>query len=431
MPITLIMTEQFLQYIWQHQLFEKENMLSVQKEKVEIITPGVYNTNAGPDFLNARIKLNDTIWAGNIEIHTDSALWQTHGHHRNKAYNNVILHVVLNYSIPATTTDNREIPTIELKIDETLVRNYQSLVFSESSIPCSEGLHLADSFIWKMWLDRLCIERLESKTDQIKGLLDQNKGNWEESFYIILAKSFGFKTNALPFEMLARLTPLKVISKYSNNLTQLEALLFGQAGFLNEMPEDQYTESLKKEYQYLKKVHNLKPVEKHLWKFLRLRPSNFPTIRIAQFAGLIHRSSRLFSKILEAENINTLHNLLKCHVSEYWNTHYTFGTTSKLQKKNLGKLAINGLLINTIVPFMFIYGKDRGMEEVSSRAIDFLELLPPEKNTIVSQWNNHNVIAKNAAQSQALIELLNIYCNEKNCLYCQVGNTIIQHRNKQ
>lgn len=422
------MTEDFLHYIWQHQLLNKENLFSVNNERIELISPGTHNTDAGPDFSNSRIKINDTIWAGNIEIHTDSANWKAHKHHTDKAYNNVILHVVSKYTQPAFNANGNEIPTFELIISDDIKGNYQKLKASTAAIPCSPELNIVNSFTLKMWLDRLCIERLEDKTEIIKTLLKQNNNNWEESFYLILAKSFGFKTNALPFEMLARLTPFKLIEKYSSKLHQLESLLFGQAGFLEVETNDTYSEALSKEYRYLSKIHKLKPIEKHLWKFLRLRPSNFPIIRIAQFAALINNSSRLFSKILDAKDIKTLQKLLSCKVSDYWKTHYTFGKTSNFQDKKIGITAINGLLINTIIPFLFIYGKERGLDEVCARAINFLELLPNEKNSIITKWIDNKVIATNAAQSQALIQLYNNYCTEKNCLYCQIGNSIIQHR---
>lgn len=422
------MPEEFLHYIWLHQLFDNHNLISTTNERIEIITPGSLNTDSGPDFENARIKIDKTIWAGNIEIHTDSSNWGKHKHHTNQAYNNVILHIVSSYSKPAITEDGKVIPTVVLPIDSKLIDNYNYLKTSSNKIACSEELDCIDSFTWNNWLDRMGSERLEDKTDIILGLLKQNNNNWEESFYIILAKSFGFKTNALPFEMMARLTPLKLLAKYSSQLFQLEALLFGQSGLLDATCTDDYAQQLLKEYNYLKKIHSLKPVDKYLWKFMRLRPSNFPTIRMAQFASLIHNSNRLFSKILDARNITELQALINCTPNKYWENHYSFGKESAKAKKVLGKSSINSLLINTVIPFIFIYGKARIKQEYCALAIEFLEQLPAEKNSILTNWSGFNVNAKNSFQSQALIQLFNTYCIKKNCLYCHIGNTIIKTR---
>jgi hypothetical protein len=423
------MSEEFLQYIWQHQLFENDQLFSVDNKRLEIISCGVLNTDAGPDFTNARIKIEETIWAGNIEIHTDSKNWKLHQHDTNQVYNNVILHVVDTYSSPAFNSKGDEIPTLEIKPTPHLLKNFNRIKYSENSIPCSEKINVVDAFTIKMWLDSLCIERLENKTAQIEELLDQNKNNWEESFYFQLLKSFGFKTNSLPFEMLARATPLKIVSKYSNNLFQTEALLFGQAGLLEDNFTDTYPQSLQSEYRYFQKVHKLTPIEGHLWKFMRLRPGNFPTIRLAQLAYLIHRSKRLFSKVMKAASAKDLHELFSSKTSKYWNTHYTFEGPSVTKKKAIGKIAINGLLINTVIPFIFIYGKRNSLSRFCTRAVDFLEELPAESNKIIALWKELEIRPKNAGQSQALIELTNNYCSEKNCLYCQIGNKIITSSN--
>lgn len=419
------MSEEFLQYVWQHQLFDTKKLLTTENEKVEIISAGTLNTNAGPDFENARIRIDNTIWAGNIEIHTNSVNWKKHNHQNDQAYNNVILHVVSDYSAQAISADGRNIPTLIIEADKNLVSNYSELKSSTHKISCANSIELVDSFTWSNWLDRLATERLEEKTEDIKQVLSTTNNNWEESFYVLLAKSFGFKTNQLPFEMLARATPLKIVSKYHSSHMQLEALLFGQAGFLNETDGDEYYLNLRKEYHYLQKIHQLKPIETHLWKFMRLRPANFPTIRIAQFASRIHQSNRLFSKILEAEDIQTLKNLLSAGTSKYWETHYTFNKLSKASQKTLGKQSIYSLLINTIIPFIFIYGKERMQSQISTRAFKYLEELPGESNAIINTWNQLNIKSSCSLESQALIQLYNKYCNEKNCLYCHVGNVIL------
>ena len=419
------MKEELLHYIWKHELFEK-NLTGNNGEAVKIIDAGQYNNDAGPDFVNARVIINDTIWAGNIEIHIKSSNWESHNHNKDKAYNNVILHVVSKYDKPAFRANGEQITTIELEFDEKIKQNYQELIKESNTILCHKNLADLDSFIIKMWLDSLCIERLEEKTEYINTVLKYTNNNWEETFYIILARNFGFKTNALPFELLAKSLPLKILAKYSKDILQLEALLFGQAGFLNNQLQDTYAKKLFKEYSYLKKIHKLSPIDKSLWKFMRLRPSNFPTIRISQFSNLVYKSSHLFSKTLETKNIKELTELYSCSISQYWKTHYTFDKLSTEKNKNIGKSALLGIFINTVLPFMFIYGKLRGINELKDKALELLEQIPAEKNSTIKKWEDLNIIPVNAAQSQAIILLTNNYCNKKNCLYCQIGNSIIR-----
>lgn len=424
------MKEDFLHYIWSHELFHKTG-IAISGEKIEIISPGTKNTDAGPDFYNARIKIDNTIWAGNVEIHTDSSNWINHKHNKDSAYDNVILHVVQNFTKESFRSNGEMIPTLEIKYDKNLFEKYEKLVSSNKNIPCDSEIKLVNPMQINMWIESLGIERLEQKTQFIDSLLKTTKNNWEETFYIVLARSFGFNTNALPFELLAKTTPLKVLSKYRNNLFQLEALLFGQAGFLSKTGiEDEYYCKLQNEYQHFKNTYKLKPIKEYLWKFLRLRPSNFPTIRIAQFAWLIHQTNNLFSKILETGSIQQLSELFDCKAGEYWDTHYNFTTVSKYKIKVLGKYAVDSILINTIIPFLFIFGQKRNIESLQDKAIAFLENLPAEKNAIIRKWSELNILPENSLQSQALIYLTKNYCNQKNCVYCQIGSEIIRAKNK-
>ena len=423
------MKEDFLHYLWKQELFEKK-LKSVYDDSVEIISTGIHNTDSGPDFLNARIKINNTLWAGNVEIHTVSDNWEKHKHHKDPAYNNVILHVVGSYIKPAIRQNGGQIPTIVLNYDNDMFDRYQQMVDNEQKIACEDNISSVDEATIKMWLESLCIERLEEKTEYIKNVLNRTNNNWEETFYNMLAKNFGFKTNSLPFEMLAKSIPLKVISKYSNNINQLEALLFGQAGFLNNTIENDYHSSLKKEYIFLKKAHKLTPLDIHLWKFLRLRPSNFPTIRIAQFADLVFKSKHLFSKTLEIKDISELFKLYSCSTSKFWTEHYNFNKPGKKKEKPIGKTALCGLFINTVIPFLFIYGKNRGKPELMEKAINLLNEIPSESNSIINLWNKMGVKCVNSAQSQAIIQLTNKYCINRNCLYCQIGNAIIRNETK-
>jgi hypothetical protein len=421
------MNEDFLYYVWSQELFSKF-LVTDTGEKVEVISVGSRNKDAGPDFLNARIRIGDTIWAGNVEIHTDSSSWEKHKHNTDKAYDNVILHAVKKFTQPAISSSGRKIPTVVLEFDASLYEKFQQISSGKMPVPCQPDLKFVDDFVVKMWIDSLIVERLEEKTNYLKSIFEFTTNNWEETFYIALARNFGFKTNALPFELLAKSTPIKLLSKYKSNLKQLEALLFGQAGFLEIEPSDDYSTLLKKEFEYLKKVHQLKPIENHLWKFLRLRPANFPTIRIAQFAMLIHNSQHLFSKTIEAPGFEELYLLYECGVSDYWEHHYNFGKESKQEKKNLGKTSVYGIFINTVIPFLFLYGKCQGNEALKEKAIALLEKLPAEKNHIIEGWISEGINVENALQSQALLQLTSNYCIPKKCLSCQIGNSIIRNR---
>lgn len=420
--------EEFLQYIWENKLFLSENLKTSASENVEIIDVGKRNTNSGPDFFNAKIKIDDTIWAGNIEIHKKSSDWQKHNHQTDKAYNSVILHVVENNDLPVKRKNKELIPTIILNYPERLQTNYQNLLNAKTWIACQNQFHKVDPVILQLRFNRLMIERLENKTDEILERLEQNKNDWNETFYQMLAKMFGFKVNAVPFELLAKSLPLQILAKNKNNLHQLEALLFGNSGLLNnQLLGDDYYLNLRNEYSFFYKKHQLKGIESHLWKFMRLRPVNFPTIRISQFAALIHRSHGLFSKIIEIENINNLKELFKVQASEYWHSHYNFNKTSKINSvKELGDNSINTLIINVVIPFLFVFGEKQNKNYLKNRALEFLEKLPPENNSIITNWKNLGIEVHSAFETQALLQLKNIYCEKKKCLNCQIGVKLVK-----
>ncbi len=421
------MKEEFLQFVWQHGLFSKDELATENKEKIQIIVPGVKNNDAGPDFINAKIKIGNTLWAGNVEIHINSSDWYKHNHDKNKTYNNVILQAVYKNDKVVIHHDNQSLPTIELKFGKKLFDNYQSLLTNKKWIACQDKITLVDKFIINNMLDSLLAERLQDKSETIACTFKQTQKDWSETFYIHLAKNFGFKINGTPFEMLARSVALKKLVRHKSSLIQLEAILFGQAGFLKEkIDEDEYYNLLVKEYNFLKAKFNLKPVENHLWKFLRLRPGNFPTIRIAQFAALIHHSSFLFSKIIETVSLEKIRQDFSNYTSDYWNNHYQFGKkTSNATKKRIGKESFNNIVINTISPFLFFYGLENGKEELKNRALNFLLDLPPETNHTIKKWAEIGIKPDNAFQSQALLQLKNKYCKEKKCLNCQIGSKII------
>ncbi|NQU87365.1 MAG: DUF2851 family protein [Mariniphaga sp.] len=418
--------EEFLQYIWENKLLNTEGITTVNLESIEIIDVGKQNSNSGPDFFNARIKIGDTEWVGNIEIHKKSSDWYSHNHHTDKAYDNVILHVVEQYDKPILTSSGSEIPTLILQYPERIKTNYKRLLFSKTWIACEEQFHKIDQFALKLGYHRLMIERLESKTTDILQSLSKNQNNWNETFYQFLAKMFGFKVNALPFEMLAKSLPLSILSKHKSNLQQIEAMLFGNAGLLNEqLLGDDYYLQLREEYSFLYKKYKLKGIESHLWKFMRLRPVNFPTVRIAQFACLINKSEALFSKILEIEKLEEIQQLFNVTASEYWRTHYRFNKLSKSLKKELGAFSINTLIINVVVPFLFVFGEDQLKNNLKDRALDFLEKLPQEKNSIIDNWEKLGIKVRSAFETQALLQLKNLHCDQKKCLNCQIGNKLV------
>lgn len=422
----MIMKEEFLHFVWEYELFHKKNLHTTSGNKVEVVYPGQINRDAGPDFKNAKVKIDGTLWAGNVEIHLMSSDWQKHGHNNDKSYDNVILHVVYNDDRIITRSSGEIIPALELSFNDKLFENYETLLLNRQWIPCNDQLFKIDPFFIKQWLHKLSIERVENKTSDIQQLLLKNEQSWEESFYQAVAGSFGFKKNSEPFKLLAKSLPMKYLGKHKDDLLQIEAMFFGQAGFLNTaFPVDDYQEKLKKEYEFLQKKFSLKPMGQHLWKFMRLRPSNFPTIRIAQFSMLVYNSSHLFSKIIQLKDIEKLKNLFRINASQYWDEHYSFGKRSKMREKKLGESGINNILINTIVPFIFLYGKFKGINDMRERSIDILESLSPEDNSIIEKWRKVGVKAENASDSQALLQLKNVYCDRKKCLNCQIGNQLI------
>lgn len=424
------MPEEFLQYVWENRLFDSGDLKTSAGELIEIIHPGRKNTDSGPDFFNARIKLGDTVWAGNIEIHVKASDWNKHLHQNDKAYDNVVLHVVETFDTEIARTNGETIPTLVLRYPEYLRNNYQSLLDAKTWIACENRFHRIDPILLQLGFNRLMIGRLESKTEAILARLEQNHNDWNETFYQVLARSFGFKVNAVPFELLARSLPASLLAKHKNNQFQLEALLFGNSGLLNnQLLGDDYYLKLREEYSFLYKKYELKAIESHLWKFLRLRPVNFPPVRISQLAALFHRSEALFSNILELESLSELYALFRVKASEYWDTHYNFNKASKNQQaKELGETSIQVLIINVVIPFLFVYGEKQNKNHLKNRALEFLEQLPPEVNSIVDKWAELGIKARSAFETQALLQLKNNYCEAKKCLNCQVGVKLVSER---
>jgi len=426
----MFFTEDFLHYIWKFRLFDREKLTTCDGEELEIFSVGMHNSDSGPDFQNARLRIGETMWAGNVEVHLSSSDWQKHGHAADNAYDNVILHVVYRDDQPLTLTNGRRVPTLELqnRISPDLYNRYHNLVFgSQAIIPCEASIASVDRLTLHNWLTRVLVERLEKKSAAVIDALNLNRGDWEETFYQFLAANFGFKINALPFELLAKSLPQNILAKHKNNPLQIEALIFGQAGFLAASFKDEYPQKLKREYEFLRKKYNLTPIENHLWKFMRLRPQNFPTIRLAQFAALIVRSNHLLSKVLEIKDVHGLRNLFtEIKVDLYWENHYRFEVESAPSAKNLGHASVDIILLNTLALFLFSYGKHNQLQNYISRSLRLLENLPNEKNHITEDFATLGVEIKTAFESQALLELKNSYCSYKKCLQCGVGNKILK-----
>ncbi|MBK0382501.1 DUF2851 family protein [Pedobacter sp. SD-b] len=421
-------SEAILHFIWNYKMFNPLGLRTTNGEVLQIISTGIHNKDAGPDFHQSKIKIGETIWAGNIEIHLKSSDWLKHHHDVDKAYDNVILHVVWEYDVDIKRTDGTIIPVLELKdiIDKKIIDNYDLLRQNNYWIPCENQLPSVDNFTKQQALDRMMMERLEDKANIIKEIYQFNKGNWENTFYITLAKSFGFKVNNLPLEILAKQLPQNILAKHKNSFLQIEALIFGVSGLLDKYFIDDYPNKLKVEYGFLQKKYQLNNLEPSLWKFSKTRPDNFATIRLAQFAALVFKSSHLFSKIIEIKDRANYFQLFEdLQVSTYWKNHYLFDKLVDDKSVNVGKSSIQNILINAIVPLLFFYGKQVGNKQFIDRALDILENIPPENNVIIKGLKERGLLLSNSFDSQAAIHLKKNYCDQKKCLNCGIGLKIL------
>lgn len=423
------MNESFLHYIWQFQYFDKTDLQLATGEELLIIKPGNHNTDAGPDFGNAQIKIESINWAGHVEIHLKSSEWYSHKHEQDLAYENVVLHVVWENDKPVYRQDKTLLPTLELKnrVDEMLIHSYKKLVNSSSDIACEKNLRAVEPIVQLSMLDKALMQRLEAKSRLVTELLNSNRGDWEETTYQGLAKAFGFKINSDPFFELAKTVSFKTLQK-QKSLLEKEALLFGAAGMLTTKTKDEYITALYDEYQFLKKKFKLGEAELSpaQWKFLRLRPANFPTIRIAQLSSILHHHQNIFSKLIEAEGAKSLTNIFSVQQSSYWQKHYRFGKPAKGKVPELGESSIENLIINTVAPLLVAYGKSKDDQTYIDKAVDFLNQIAAEQNKITRQWGDLGVIIKSASDSQGSIELYNSFCKKRQCLNCTIGVAILK-----
>ena len=422
------MTERLLQYIWQFQYFNRKELQLSTGESLQIIHPGQWNVHQGPDFLQAIIKIDQTKWIGNVELHVQTSDWFRHLHQYDKNYNSVILHVVWNHD---TDTDSdsckSNIPLLSLqdKVSKMLLSQYEDWMMKPFFIPCEHNIATVNSIIWVGWKERLLAERLQRKTATIETYLGQSNHHWEEVFWWLLARNFGIKVNAEAFETVARSLPVNILVRHKNQINQLEALLLGQAGLLEKKFEEKYPQMLQREYNYYKKKYKLNMIHEPV-HFLRMRPENFPTIRLAQLAMLIHHSSHLFSRILETVAISDIKKLMDVTANDYWHYHYTADETSSFKPKKLGEQMVNNIIINTIIPVVFAFGHVQVRNYFKEKAIKWLEEISAEKNSITDRFTQLGITSKTAFDSQSILELKDVYCDKRRCLDCAIGNSILK-----
>jgi hypothetical protein len=421
------MTERLLQFIWQFQYFNKSELCTINDEPVQVITPGLYNHNQGPDFSNAKIIIDGTTWAGTVELHIKTSDWNKHKHQDDRNYGNVILHVVWEDDTGKGLRLVRSIPLIELKtkVPKILLQRFEELMQSQSFIACESNIRQVRDITWCSWKERLLAERLLRKASIVEAYLRQNNYHWEETFWWLLAKNFGMKVNGEAFETIARSIPLTVLARHKTQIHHLEALLLGQAGLLEEKFKEDYPALLQKEYRFLKKKYNLRPIRLPIYS-LRMRPGNFPAIRLAELAMLVHESAHLFSKIREAASAKEIKQLFEITASNYWHNHYQLDTVSAFKKKKTGSLMRDNIVINTVAPVLFAYGNYHKEDGYKDKAIQCLEEITGERNQLTNGFKQLGIESKNARDSQALIELKNEYCSKKRCLECAVGNAFLK-----
>jgi hypothetical protein len=423
--------EQLLHYVWKHKMLPLKEMKTTKGLHVEVIDSGLHNMNSGPDFFNAKIKIDETLWVGNVEIHDKASDWYLHKHDKDERYNNVILHVCGDIDMEVKNQNGDCIPQLQLDVPEHVTQHYAELLSTDKYPPCYKIIPELSNLMVHSWMSALQTERLEQKTDAIISRVEQCNGSWEAGFFVTLARNFGFGINGDAFEHWALSIPLNDVAHHRDNLFQIEAIFMGQAGLLDldTVPAkyheiaiaDGYFNKLKDEYTYLKHKFGLQQIDSNMWRFLRLRPQNFPHIRISQLANMYYTAKCSISQIVECDTVKEAMNTMHTGVTEYWETHYTFGSESEKNEKNISPFSLNLLMINTVIPVLFAYGRHQSKEKYCDRAFDFLEQLKAENNHIVRMWKECGLNVENAGDSQALIQLKNEYCDKKNCLRCRIG----------
>jgi len=423
--------EAFLHYLWQFQQFNGADLRTESGEAVRVLHPGWLNPHAGADFQEARLLLDDVEWVGTVEIHRRSSDWFGHNHQANGAYENVVLHVVWQHDAPVTRRDGTRIPTLALapRADLALLARYQALLDARAPIPCAPQFGRASELAKLALLDRALTQRLQTKADAVATWVQKNGNDWEETAWQGLARAFGFKLNAEPMERLALALPLKVLQKHRGNALQLEALLFGAAGLLPEPDAaDAYAGRLRQEFGFLEKKYGLagRRLAVHQWKFLRLRPAGFPTVRLAQLAALVNRHPHFFALLTQTDSAEALRQALDAPQSDYWHGHYTWGKPAAKPVPGLGAEALNSLVINAAVPLLAAYARERGQSEWLEKAIRLLEEMPAEKNSVTAEWRALGLRVKTAFDSQGALEWHARFCAPRQCFRCHVGAALLK-----
>ena len=423
--------EKLLHYVWKHKLLPIKELHTDHGETVEVIDPGLHNNDAGPDFFNAKVRIDGTLWVGNVEIHERATDWFAHHHDSDPRYDNVILHVCHVIDGQALTSNGKLMPQLQIDIPERISTHYHDLLTIDSYPPCYEIIPKLPKLTVHFWLSTLQTERLQQKTRAIEERVRRCDGSWEAAYFVTLARNFGFSINSEAFEQWAYSVPLQQVAHHRDDLFQIEAIFLGQAGLLNtesipvkyrtDAQSDHYLMRLQSEYAYLQRKFNLSPIDHHLWRFLRLRPQNFPYIRISQMASLYYSRAASLSSITECDTLEKAKALFKTRATAYWDTHYTFGAESPKTDKCLSSFSTDLLIINTVIPMLFAYGRHRGVEKWCERAFTFLEQMKAESNHIITMWHKAGLTAQNAGDSQALIQLKREYCDRKECLRCRFG----------
>lgn len=423
------MKEDFLHYIWLYKKLDFTNLKTTNGEVLTILNFGQYLQQAGPDFFNAQIVIDNQKWAGNIEIHIKSSDWYVHHHEKDDNYNNVILHVVWEHDTPIFRKDNSEIAVLELKkyVSKDELHKYKELTSQKSWIFCENQIKDIPNFVLSNWQERLFFERLERKSNPIQQLLQETENDWEAVLFCMLAKNFGLNTNGEMFFKVAKSITFSLIRKEALEVKYLEALLFGQADMIPLKVGDSYSKELKSWYDYIALKYKLNKPAIVPIQFFKHRPDNFPTIRLAQLAMVFHLHSNLFSKIIEAKTIDAIYQVFNISVSDYWKSHYNFDNASPKKEKSLSKSFVDLLIINTIVPIQFAYANSLGKEN-AELLIDFLSNIPAEKNNIIDKFTKFGIKSKNAFQTQSLLQLKNEYCDNKRCLQCVFGLELLKEK---
>jgi hypothetical protein len=421
-------SEKFLHHVWKFGWFTSANLVTDNGQRIEILHPGVHNHNAGPDFMNARIRIDGTLWWGNVEIHIHGSDWYRHKHQSDENYKNVILHVVLHNDALIYLHSPGDLPVLDLSqcLNWDIWESYQTWLNNYRWIPCESVMHKADAAYWYMAKDRLMIERLHTRVDGIFKSLEHTRGDWSQVAFIELCKGFGFNSNSLAMEMLANSIPYTIISRHGSDLMQVEALVFGQAGLLQSDEPDTYESQLRQEYMLLRAKYNLTPISAQVWNFGKVRPTNSPIIRLAQLAHVLSRAKHLASSLLNLSHCELV-TLLSADTHSYWQTHKQFGIRRKKPlQTTVGKNSVQRIIINVVARLRFAHGKYNNQLQMINDALALLHMLPSENDSITSNWRKLGIQSEHAGDTQALLQLYSVYCTHEKCIECPIGIKLLQ-----